>query len=101
MECKIAHRRSVALLCMLFKIKTNPIHSLSRALLLPYKPARFTLMFCTRVQHSFAPPLCRTSRYYRTFVLFSVFLWNDIGYPVFDGVGLVGFKSRANTFPLS
>ena len=27
---------------------------------------------------------------------FSVSLWNDLANPVFDGVGLAGFKSRAN-----
>ena len=26
---------------------------------------------------------------------------NDLGHPVFDGVGLAGFKSRANAFPLT
>ena len=30
-----------------------------------------------------------------TFIHFSVSLWNDLGDPVFDGVGLEGFKSRA------
>ena len=25
-------------------------------------------------------------------------LWNDLGDPVFDGVGLAGFKSRVNAF---
>ena len=34
----------------------------------------------------------------RTFVPFSVCLWNDLVDPVCDGVGLAGFKSRANTF---
>ena len=28
----------------------------------------------------------------------SVSLWNDLANPVFDGVGLAGFKSRANAF---
>ena len=32
----------------------------------------------------------------RTFIPFSVSLWNDLANPVFDGVGLAGFKSRAN-----
>ena len=27
--------------------------------------------------------------------------WNDLCYPVFDGVGLVGIKSRANAFLLT
>ena len=35
LECNLAHRRSVAELCMLFKIKSNPMHPLSGALLLP------------------------------------------------------------------
>ena len=34
----------------------------------------------------------------RTFILLSVSLWNDLANPVFDGVGLAGFKSRANVF---
>ena len=29
---------------------------------------------------------------------FSISLWNDLVDPVFDGVGLAGFKSRANAF---
>ena len=41
-ECYLAHRRSVAMLCMLFKIKSNSIHPLSRALPLPYVPACVT-----------------------------------------------------------
>ena len=31
----------------------------------------------------------------------SVSLWNDLSDPVFDGVGLAGFKSRANGFLLA
>ena len=49
-------------------------------------------------RHSFAPPRCRASQYLRTFVPLSVFLWNDLSDSVFDGVGLAGFKSRANAF---
>ena len=37
LECNLAHRRSVADLCMLFKIKSNPMHPLSGALPLPYR----------------------------------------------------------------
>ena len=42
LECNLAHRRSVVELCMLFKIKSNPMHPLSGALPLPYVPARVT-----------------------------------------------------------
>ena len=38
LECNLAHHRSVAQLCMLFKIKCNPMHPLSGALPLSYVP---------------------------------------------------------------
>ena len=46
-------------------------------------------------------PCCRISQYRRTFIQLSVFLWNDLANPVFDGVGLAGFTSRANAFLLA
>ena len=101
LNCNLAHRRSVAELCMLFKIKSNPIHPLSGAMPLPCVPARFTRGALVAHRHSFAPHRCRTSQYRRTFVPLSVSLWNDLSDPVLDGVGLVGFKSRANTFQLA
>ena len=103
LECNLAHRRSVAELCMLFKIKSNPMHRLrlSGALPLPYVPARVTRGAFFAHRQSFAPPRCRTSQYRRSFVPLSVSLWNDLSDPVFDGVGLVGFKSRANAFLLA
>ena len=42
LECNLAHRRSVAVLCAFFKIKSNPMHPLSCALPLPYVPSRVT-----------------------------------------------------------
>ena len=45
-------------------------------------------------RYTYAPPRCRTSQYRMTFVPLSVSLWNDLVDPVFDGVGLAGFKSR-------
>ena len=86
---------------MLFKIKSNPWHPLSGALPLPYVPARVTRGGLVAHRHWFAPSRCRTSQYLRTFVPLSVSLWNDLSDPVFDGVGLAGFKSRANAFLLA
>ena len=83
---------------MLFKIKSNPMHHLSGPLLLPYVPARVTRGTLVAHRHSFAPPRCRTPQYRRSFVSLSVSLWNDLSDPVFDGVGLAGFESRANAF---
>ena len=83
---------------MLFKIKSNPMHPFSSALPLLYVPARVTRGALAAHRHSFAPPRCRTSHYRRTFVPLSVSFWNDLSDPVLDGdgVGLAGFKSRAN-----
>ena len=98
LDCNLAHRRSVAELCMLFKIKSNTMHHLSGALPLPYVPARVTRGALVTHRHSFMPPRCRTSQYRRTIVPLSVSLSNNLSDPVFDGVGLTGFKSRANAF---
>ena len=86
---------------MLFKIKSNPMHPLSGALSLPYLPAHVTRGDLVTHRHSFVPPRCITSRYFRTFAPLSVSLVNDPSDPVFDGVGLVGFKSAANAFLLA
>ena len=39
-ECEIAHRRSVAVLCMLYKIRYNRVHPLHGALPVPHVPVR-------------------------------------------------------------
>ena len=41
-ECDLAHRRSVAVLCMLYKIRCNPVHPDFGALPVPYVPVRIT-----------------------------------------------------------
>ena len=101
LECNLAHRQSVAELCLLFKIKSNPMHPLSGALPLSYVPASVTRDALVAHRQSLAPPRCRTSQYRRSFVPLSVSLWNDLSDPVFDGVGLAGFKSRASAFLLA
>ena len=78
---------------MLFNIKSNPMHPVSGALPLPYEAAHVTRGALVAHRHSFEPPCCRTSQYHRIFVPHSVSLWNDLSDRVFNGVGLVGFKS--------
>ena len=94
-ECDISHRRSVAVLCMLYEIRCNPVHPLNGALPGLYVPARVTRGALVAHRYTYAPPRCRTLQYSRTFIPFSVSLWNDLANPVFDGAGLAGFKSRA------
>ena len=101
-ECDIAHRRSVTVLCML--VRDSPAHMvqvehpLNGALPGPYVPVWVTRGALVAQRYTYAPPRCRTSQYSRTFVTLSVSLWKR---SLFDGVGLAGFKSRADAFLLA
>ena len=57
-------------------------------------PVRVTRGVLVADRYINEPSLCRTSQYYRTFVLLSVSLWVDLADPVFDGVGLEGFQEQ-------
>ena len=72
------------------------MHPLNSALPGPYVPVRVTRGALIAHRYTYAPPHCRTLQYSRTFIPFSVSLWIDLVNPVYDGVGLAGFKSRAN-----
>ena len=100
-ECDIAHRRSVAVLCFLYKIRCNPMHPLNDALPGPFMPVRVTHGAPVAHRYTYAPPRSRTSPLHRTFVPLSVSLSNNLADPVFDGVILAGFKIRANAFLLA
>ena len=95
-ECDISHRRSVAVLCILYKIRCNPVYPLNGALPGPYVPERVIRGTLVAHRYTYAPPRCRTLQYSRTFIPFSVSLRNDLANPAFDGVELEGFKSKAN-----
>ena len=86
---------------MLFKIMCKPMHHLYGVLPELYVLVRVTHGAVIAHPYTYAPPSCRTSQYNRTFITLSASLWNDIGDPVFHGVGLAGFKSRANAFGLA
>ena len=68
LNCNISHRRSVAVLCMLYKMRCNLIHSLCGALPVPYVPLRVTRGALIAHRYTYAPPRCRTSQYLRTFI---------------------------------
>ena len=67
----------------------------------PCVPVRVTRGAAIAYRYSYAPPRCRSSLYRRTFIHLSLSLLNNLGDPVFDGVGLAGFKSKANAFLLA
>ena len=83
-----------------YYIISNPIHPYYGALPVPYVPGRVTFGALVAHWYTYATPHCRTSKYCMTFITLSRSLRNDLSDPVFDGVGLVGFKSRANAFLL-
>ena len=98
LNCNLSYRRSVAVLCMLYKIRCNRKHPLCGALPVAYVPVWVTRGALIAHRYTFAPPCCRTLLYHRTFIALSISLWNDLVDHVFDGVGLAGFKSRPNAF---
>ena len=69
------------------------MHSLYGALRVPFVPERVTRGCSGRTQQNLAGQ--------QDFYFISLSLWNDLADPVFDGVGLAGFKSRANDFLLA
>ena len=68
-ECEIAHRRSVAVLCMLYRIRCKAMHPLNGALPGPYVPVRVTSGVLVTHRYAYAPPHCGISQYSRTFIL--------------------------------
>ena len=101
LNCNLSHHRSVAVLCMLYKIRCNPMHALCGALPVPYVPVWVTRSTLIDHQYTCAPSHCRTSQYHKTFIPLSVSLWNNLVDPVFYGMGLAGFKSRSDGFLLA
>ena len=89
-ECDIAHCRSVAILCMLYKIRCSPMHKLNNELPGPYVPVWVTHSAMVAHRYTYAPPRCSTSQYRRTFVSLSLSLWNDLANPVFTSQYLSG-----------
>ena len=76
------------------------MHHLNGALPGPYVPVHLTRGALVAHRYTYASPRCRTSQYRKTFIPISVSLWNDLANPVFFGVGLADFKSRADDFLL-
>ena len=59
-ECDKAHRRSMEILCMLYKIRCNPVHPLNGALPGPCVPVRVTRGALVSHRFTYALPRCRT-----------------------------------------
>ena len=68
LDCELAHRRSVAVLCMLYKIRCKPMHPLCDVLPVSYVPERVTRGALIAHRYAYALPRCRTSQYRRSFI---------------------------------
>ena len=75
----------------------HPLYGAQPGLYLPVWVTHRTLV---ANRYTYAPPRCRTLQCHRTIIPLLVYLWNDLGDPIFDGVGPVGFNCRANAFLL-
>ena len=82
-------------------LSTLWVNPLNGALPVPYVQVRVIRDALVAHRYTYAAPRCRTSQCSRTFIPLSVYLWNDISNPIFDGLGLADFKSRANAFLLA
>ena len=66
-ESDISHRQSVAVLCMVYKIRCNPVHPLNGALSGPYVPARVTCG--ALVAHRYTYAMCTLSSSLQNFAV--------------------------------
>ena len=98
LDCNLSHRRSVAVLCMLYKIRCNPMHPLCGALPVPYVPVRVTRGALIAHRYTYAPPRCRTSQYRMTFIHLSVSLWSELVDPGIRWCGIGGFQEQFQCF---
>ena len=98
LECDISHRR-LCVCCIVYKIKYNPMHPFYGALPVPYVTVRVAHGVMVAHRYTYAPSRCTTSLYRIIYMpLYSVPVSLFLSDPVFDGVALADFKSRANSF---
>ena len=91
-QCDLWHRRDVAALCMLFKIRANAKHLLHPRLPQPYVAPRALRNQGRRHPHQLTPVRCRTEQYQRAFIPCITNLWNNLSQDVTFDSGLQRFK---------
>ena len=98
-EYDIAYRRSVAVQCMLYKIRFNPMPPLNGVLSRPYVPVRVTRGALVEHRYTYGAAslhkLAVPKDFYSLNFPSGTILLTP---PAFDGMGLAGFKSRENAF---
>ena len=94
LNCNLSHRWSVAVLCMLYKIRCNQMHPLCGALPVSYVPVRVTRGALIAHRYTCAPPRCRTSQYRRIFILLLNISLERSGWPRIRRCGIDGFQEQ-------
>jgi len=94
--CCLDDRRSVAGLCMLYKIRARVSHPLFKCLPVPLRRDRLTRRTEALHDYAFEPVRHRTNQYGRSFIPSFVSKWNSLDSSVFAGEGLGSFKSLVN-----
>ena len=100
-ECDIARRRFVAVLCMLYKIRCNPLHPLYGALPGPHVQVWVACGALVAHPYSYHPPRYRTSQHRRSFIPVTVSVWNDLAtilLPRIRWCGTGGFQEQGQCF---
>ena len=82
-------------------MRCNRLQPLYGALPGRYVSVRVTQGALVAHEYIYVLPSCRTTLCRETLIPVPVSLWNNLGDPVFDAVGLAGFKIRANDFLLA
>ena len=93
--CNLSQRQPVAVVCVLYKNRSNPMHPFCAALPEPLVPMRVTRNALVAHRYTFAFPRCKNSQYRRAFISHSV------AHSMFDGVGQKGFNGRVNVILLT
>ena len=97
-EYDIAHRRSVTVLCMLYKIRCITTHFLNGALPGLYVPVWVTRGALVAHRYTYAPPHCRTSQYRRTFYSPIKVSLERSCWPCIRRCGTGGFQEQGQCF---
>ena len=94
--CNLSNRRSVAGLCMLYKVRERVSHPLFACLPDPYRRERLIQHTEALNEFAFEPARFRTNQFSWSFIPAFADKWNSLGDSVFDGVGVSSFKTLVN-----
>ena len=100
LKIDLKHRRSVASLCMFYKIFSNDFHPVRLLLPGPYVPTRMTRHNSLLNSKALRPTKCESSQFQRSFIPSCISTWNLLPEEVVNGP-IHKFKTGVNKFLLN